>query len=629
MTTMETIAALSIAAAAMYGLGIPLAWLLPAPTRAQWIHRIAIGPLYAIVLTTLCAWALRLMGIPLHPLQLVALLIGAWWLAWWRTRQDWRVREAVGQAQIPALIVTAAGAGWWFSLIGYGLYLPNRDFKNHAYYVAQVAFLRTSDSRLVTRALPVGPPEEAASGYPLGLHTLLGWALPTSTWNAVGVTAAAAVLGTAITLPLALVTLARLWDPDNTGLATMAGFAVVAMPGVAAPFNIGAVPLLMGTGFFATGLVVLWRWLRRPGIWTTLALLLGAIGLLYLHIAEAVALGFVALCCLPAWAWQRRSALTTGVWAALALAGTVALGASLTYVRPLLGVLGGSDWENEPNTFGLLEAALITALVPVSRTSVVGLIWLVLVLVGLWVSHRRGLSYFPVVALAIPIGLGVVASGAGVPPWLRALSAPWYGAIGRVSLIAAPSIILLGCLTLSVIVQGWPHVRARGGVAVTLAALVVTAGSILLPARELVPMRRASLAATLAGAGDSPAIARQLADRVRPGGTVLNFEGDGGALLFPLARVPIVLAFWDPENHSQEASDYEKAIRNLARVEEPEVAAAMSDLGVEYVVVGTSSLYWNRMTGYSLPDILQQRQFSVALRGSELTVLRYRAEPAS
>ncbi len=167
MTVTETGVALLLAGLALYGLGVPLAWLLPAPAESQWVHRIAIGPLYAIALATVGAWLLGNLGVQLHPLQLVGLMAAAWAVAWWRTGAQWRLRQSLTGAIGPASMVGMAAVVWFLSLVGYGLYLPNRDFKNHAYFVAQVAFTKSADSAQVFRASPLSEPNDT-SFYPFG-----------------------------------------------------------------------------------------------------------------------------------------------------------------------------------------------------------------------------------------------------------------------------------------------------------------------------------------------------------------------------------------------------------------------------------------------------------------------------
>ena len=64
MTVLDALTGLALALLAMYGLGIPLAWLLPAPAESQWTFRIAVAPLYAIVATSAGAWLLGGWGYP-------------------------------------------------------------------------------------------------------------------------------------------------------------------------------------------------------------------------------------------------------------------------------------------------------------------------------------------------------------------------------------------------------------------------------------------------------------------------------------------------------------------------------------------------------------------------------------
>ena len=66
------------------------------------------------------------------------------------------------------------------------------------------------------------------------------------------------------------------------------------------------------------------------------------------------------------------------------------------------------------------------------------------------------------------------------------------------------------------------------------------------------------------------------------------------------------------------------AIRGLGRLSDPDVADAMTELGIGYVAIGTTSLYWDSMVGYDLDRLLAQPELSVALRGSDMVVLEYR-----
>ena len=146
-------------------------------------------------------------------------------------------------------------------------------------------------------------------------------------------------------------------------------------------------------------------------------------------------------------------------------------------------------------------------------------------------------------------------------------------------------------------------------------------------ASTVVAQRHEGLFATLTGAGDTPEVARALAGDLGPGETVLNFEGDGTANLFAAARVPVVAALLEPDPDSQVGRDYATAISGLMRVSDPEVVAATDALGVRYVAVGTSSMYWDLGTiGYDRERLLELPEFEVALRGTDMIVLGY--EPA-
>ena len=588
MSVAETVIALVLAFVAMYGLGIPLAWLLPAPDSSPWVHRIAVGPVYAILLTSVVAWGLRMIGIPLHPLQLGALVVGAWAVAWVRTGSRWQVRTALRHAGAPALMVGTSGILWVASLVGYGLYLPNRDFKNHAYWVAQVASARTSDSRVILRSSPLDPMLESRGGYPLGLHTLLGWSLPTTDWESVGITAAAAVLATSISLPLAMVTLSRMWDPDRL-LGILAGFAVIALPGVTSAFRIGAVPMMVGTGLYAASLAVLWLWLRSPSRASMGALAAVGSGLLVLHVAEAVGLALVMLACIPGWLWRRRRGLGPRSWMAMFAVATGALLVGFLYVRPLLGVFGGSFvWDVEENTFGPVTAPLVALMRSVSNRLMIGQLWVPLVLAAIWIAYKRRLSLYPMAALAPSLGLAVVAGAAFVPDWVRPLAAPWYGAIGRVSLMTAPPAILMACLTLVALIRhaGGLAVDGRGRL-IKVVSVALAAAMLVLPVSDLLPERRGSLFAKLAGAGDTRTLARELRDRLDVGQSVLTFEGDGGPLLFAFARVPIQTGGSPYE--ADLAPLYRVAIMGLGRLSDPDVADAMDALGIGYIAIGTTS----------------------------------------
>jgi Family of unknown function (DUF6541) len=349
--------------------------------------------------------------------------------------------------------------------------------------------------------------------------------------------------------------------------------------------------------------------------------------LLVLHVAEAVGLALVMLACIPAWMWRHRREVGVRKWIVmLALAvGVAAVG--FLYVRPLLEVFGGTFvWDVEANAFGPVTAPLVALMRAVSNRMTSGLFWVPLILVGIWIAHRHRLSKFPMGALAASLALAVVAGAAFVPDWLRPLAAPWYGAIGRVSLMTAPPAILIACLTLVAFIRriGTLAVGGSRGRRLPLVSMALAATLLVLPVTDLVPERRGSLYAKLAGAGDTITVAHELVDNLGVRQSVLTFEGDGGTLLFAFARVPIRTA--GSAYESELAGQYRVAIQGLGRLSDPDVANAMEALGIGYIAFGTTSLYRMTMVGYDIERLLVQPELSVAMRGSDILVLEYRPD---
>ncbi|MGB7983491.1 MAG: DUF6541 family protein [Candidatus Nanopelagicales bacterium] len=619
MSGVETIIALGIAATALYGLGIPLALLLPAPAGSAWVMRIAIGPLYAIVFATTGAWALRTMGVPLHPGHLVGSIVLAWAAALRWGKPLPRVRVSPLEWGWPAALVVTSLVSWFCSLVGYGLYLPNRDFKNHAYWVAQVSFWGTSDPARVLSESPVSGPEPTLF-YPLGLHTLLGWALPTSSWNAVGVTAAAAVLVSAISMPLAMIALARLWDAQSRELWVVSGLAAVTLPGFAAGFEIGSVVLIVGAGLYAAVLAALWAALREPSPGAVLALGIGAVGLFELHVAEALGIALVALVAIPAFRPWRRIELSWRLGAAVLVTLVLAALPLLDSISRLQG-RASSDWDIEPNMLNPLIAWMGPLFLQPVGAGVLALLWLCLVLAGVWLTVRERRSAFPLLALAVPLMLALFATGRGIPSQLAGITAPWYGAGGRIATLAAVPLALLGCVPVARMVRAGRHaglarVLAIGGVGLVV---VVSVGQ--------VETRRADLQAALAGAGDSPEIAAEVMAELPPGGTVLNFEGDGTANLFAFARVPILDAFRiDDDAGGSSLADVDRVQDRLLDLDDPVVARRLEELSVHYVAIGVSTRYWNPGVAYDWQMLARQPQLDLAFAGTDLVILRYRGE---
>jgi hypothetical protein len=622
---MDTLTALVLTALAMYGLGLPLAWLFPAPQESQWTFRLAIAPLYAITLSSACAWVLGRLGVPLHPAQLLVLLIAAWGVSAWRTRSSWLIRESLSRALGPACLVALAGLVWFLSLVGYGLYLPNRDFKNHAYVVAQVAWTRGADMALILRGSPVGAAEPGLA-YPVGLHTLLGWVLPFPNSPSVGVTAAAAVLATAISMPLSAVVLARMWDPASESLSLLAGVTSVFLLGLTADFRIGSVVLLVGASLYPAALAALWLWTRDPAAWAgAVAVVLSGVALLILHVAEAVGLALVAGACLPfVLARAGRDKVRLRGWLALAPVGVLVVIASWGRVRGLMSYLESflSSWDLQRNTEGPGMAVLVALIQQPAGMLGIALGWLALGLVGFWLAHARGLSRFPLVAFLVPVALGTLSGWRASPAWLNLLTAPWYGTAARTGLLAAVPITLAACLSMD-------HLRmqARSRIARGMAWLLIV-GSICALAGQVVPAKRQDLSHSLAGAGDTLQVARALESRMAHGQTVLNFEGDGTANLFAFGRVPVLTAFnREPVASLSQGSGDPPVAELLLRLGDPAVRRRLKQLGVAYIAVGTTSRYWGPGTGYAWQQVLDQPEVQLELTGTDMVILRYLGSP--
>jgi len=629
---------LGLAGAALFGLGLSIAWLFPAPADSQWVFRIAIAPLMVIAVTTPFALVLDLLGVPLHPMQLVALALVCASAAVRLNRGAVRGAMAASAPPVsvvpgssgwalPAGIVGLAGFSWYLSMRSFGLYLPNRDFKNHAAFVAQIAWNRSADPGLALRASSVVEPVNAS--YPLGLHTLLGWVAPSADFDTLGLTAAATVVGCAISLPLGLIALGRMWDGQSRSLWVVAGLASLAFPAATASFGIGAVPMLLATATYGAALASLWFTLTQPTPARVVGLGIAAFGLLFLHIAEAFALGLVAV--LGVLTVGRATLARLGP-ARLAALGVLVLGAMAVAFLYLPDLLVG--WDIEANDKSVAQGLLAMFVLVPGTSPTLAIVWLPVTLAGIWLAVRRGLGLFPLVALAVPMVLGILASVSLVPGWLTILTAPWFGAVGRIHLLAVAPICLFASLALVRALGDDRWVGAGGGARsgarpIAFALLVAAAALIGGTAVPTVASHRSDLAATLAGAGDTPDIARALGDLLVEGQTVLNFEGDGTANLFAASRVPVIAGSSEPSSDTLLGRDYAIARDGLMSIAHPTVSAALERLKVGYVAIGTTSMYWDspyfEPVGYDLPTLLRQPELTVALTGSDMVVLRYQA----
>ena len=614
-----TAGAVLLAAAVLYGPGLAVAWLLPAPARSPWELRVAVAPLLSVVVAVLGVQTLAAFGVGLRWPQLAVVTAGLWGGAWWWTRRREAGRGAPdGAARSwraalePVSLVVVGGLVWVASLAGFGLYLPNRDFKNHAVMVAQIASTGTLDPSVILQASPMSEPV-VGSFYPLGLHALLAWGLPSPGASTVAVTAASAVVVCVVSLPLAVSSLARMWT-DDARLPWLSGLCAACLPGAtAAAFAIGSVVLMVGLALFAAGLVCLWLWLRAPTVGHTVLLALAGLGLFVLHVAEAVALLLVALGG-PALRESRVRGLI-GRRALRVLAGLAA--AALLVLRGQLGPLRAvlaTDWDVLPNDAGPGHALLAALIQQPAPLSLLALVWWGFALLGLVVARRRGWGGLVGWALAVPVLLAVLATVAA-PAWLTAVTAPWYGTHTRVMLLALPSLVVAGSAGALAAVDAAAGRALRVGLGTALAAvLLVTAAS-------TVPERRADLAASLAGAGDTEAVADRLSAQLAAGGTVLNLEADGTPLLFAYARVPVLSALTQDE--VDVAVDAIPLAQRLLQLDDPGVAARLAALDVRFLVLGTGSRYWGQGVGYDWRAVAAQPQLSLVERGSDVAVLRY------
>ena len=120
-------------------------------------------------------------------------------------------------------------------------------------------------------------------------------------------------------------------------------------------------------------------------------------------------------------------------------------------------------WDIEANDKSVAQGLLAMFVLVPGASPTLAIVWLPVTLAGIWLAVRRGLGLFPLVALAVPMVLGILASVSLVPAWLRILTAPWYGAVGRVHLLAVAPICLFASLALvrALAVEG--RVGAEGG----------------------------------------------------------------------------------------------------------------------------------------------------------------------
>lgn len=625
MDVIDTVVSLLIAGVSLYGLGLPLAWLLPAPAGSAWVYRLAVAPLFAMALAYPSALLLTRLGVALAPWQLVMGLVMLWAVALPRIRASRSPNPVTWLSWVPIVTVVVTFTTWILSLVGHGLYLPNRDFKNHAFFVAAAADTRSADASLILRATPLSPPNET-SLYPLGLHSLLGWALPSADWNSVGVTAGAAVLTACVSLPLAGIALARKLAPARTSLWVVTGFAFGTASGLVGGFTIGSVVLIAGTALYSAALVTLWDWLDNLDPPRTVALAAAGLGLLVLHIAEAWGLLLVAGTAIVLLRGRSIIRLSYRTLIPMLLSGVVVLTAGVSLVQRGIPTLAAGQWDIEPDDLTVLGTVVRTFGLQPAGELALSAVWAVFALTGVVLVVRERHPAFPVVALAVPMVLAFLASGRSVPEAAAVLTAPWYGSSSRVLLMAGPPIVLLGCVALTHPLAGGADRRQRTRLLPAL-PLALAASLMIVMAYDGISDRRGDLAATLAGAGDTPKIAQQLDEALLPGQTVLNFEGDGTANLYSVSRVPVLAGLTEWDGAISGDKDYAWLLRSLLRLDDPQVSSALEELGVTFIAVGTTSMFWDPEVGYDIDQMAAQDQLSLFAKGTDMVVFRYRVAP--
>jgi hypothetical protein len=566
---------------------------------------------------------LALVGLQFRPWMLAVAVALAWVVAWPRIHRQWSQSPGSRDWRWPGGMIATSACLWFLVLRPWGLYLPNRDFKNHAFLVAQFALDRMAHPVNTFAAGPLSAPEVSGFGR-VGLHTLLAWAMPASDGNALGVTAAGAVLPAVVSLPLGLIALARIWRPGSTLLWKLAGGCGVVFPSFAGPFDIGSVVLMFGAAVFPAALAVLWSLMIAPD-WGRLALvLLVGAGLAFMHIPEAAGFGLLLVLAAP-WIVARSNAHRgRTAMVALTLGGIALVVVPAAIMFTTFPYLSEQRADIQPNNSQLWVALMYPLLAHPRGPSAFALVALGLVLLGAWMTLRERLRPEP---LVLVVTFAVISSGAmwsGAPEWTRALAAPWYGAAGRSSLLIGAAIVLLACLPVSAAGEA---LAAAGGSAARNAGMVLTIGLVALTAvglgRHQVEQRQSALAETLAGAGDTPALAEELMRLLKPGETVLNLESDGTANLFTAARVPVVvgesvmvtLPNGDPAGDL--LTDY------WLDLDDPRAARALAQLGVRYLALGTRNIYWGPSIGYAEADLVAMAQLTPVLRGTDITVFRY------
>lgn len=382
----------------------------------------------------------------------------------------WRRRHASGEPLVDrshvtvatparaAVLVALAGvvaglAVWGLALRGVTSVPPNRDAKNHGFFVARIVDTGTIDPARVLVTDPVSE-EPAAEFYPLAFHASAALARDVAGGPIAGLLTAWTALFAAVVTPLGLYALLRRLVPERP---LVAGFAALVTPFLALfpnrPILWGGLSLIVGVALVPPALALLADAVtdtgpapggpdakRRPreadGRWAAVAL--GAVavtGAVATHSSQAAFLAVLAVPVLGFLLWARRDPPTRLARAAGSLAVT-ALAAAVLYLPTIRLLASGASERADirgANNLGFPEALgrIVTLSV---NTPAIPLVVLVLVLGGIGYAVRHAIAPSWMVAGAMCLVLFLAsATPDGIWEGLRPLSAPWYWSYERTS----------------------------------------------------------------------------------------------------------------------------------------------------------------------------------------------------
>jgi hypothetical protein len=319
--------------------------------------------------------------------------------------------------------------------------------------------------------------------------------------------------------------------------------------------------------------------------------------------------------------------------------------AALLALPQLLGSLGSAsgepvfDWPAE-----LTQSEAVGELVTLSHDGLRPQWWLVLIAaVGLArFSHLRDLRWTLVSGAAFA-GMFVAAASSDAW-WVNAITRPWWNDEWRlVGLCVVPIALLAGhglaelqrgaatgIRALAEKVGAGPPEPARQAASIVATGLVFAlffvASNQLYLARNVGRMQLAAPDGPVVSALEVDAM-RELAKVVPPGQRVLNDRGDGSAWMYAIAGVLPIAGHY---NASQISEDIHLLNARFNRYpDEPEVRAAVDELGISYVMLGRGFVRsdWRRapgLIGLENADWLQP-----VYRNRDAVIYRIRPDVAS